>query len=271
MSERIGNNIDLDNNYESTIAYLKSLQPQDGLFSIDYSYACYVGLYLFALEFSKNKIVLDAASGLGYGSFILADQAKKVVGIDILEKNVKFASKNYSQWNLMFNQMNVLRTGFKANTFDVIVSIETFEHLQPAEAKPFIYEMKRILKPSGKLILSTPNRSIHSQFTKTEDHYNELNVDELHERFSPNFELCEFYYQRKGVLKEMNLFYSIIKSDKLNLRSLIPSFIRRTVNKFIANDITQKFETILPNLLVHKAESLDDVKESVIQMVVCQK
>jgi len=271
MNKSYGNKIDLEDNYESSITYLKSLQPQEGLFAIDYSYACYVGLYLFALEFCKNKIVLDAASGLGYGSFILADQAEQVIGIDILEENVKFASKKYSQQNLIFRQMNVLKTGFKDNSFDSIVSIETFEHLQPEEAEQFINEIKRILKPSGKLILSTPNQPIHSQFAKVDDHFNELDVDELNELFAPNFITCEFYYQRKNVIKEMNLFYSIIKSDKFNLRSLVPSFIRRTINKLIAKDITQNFEDILQKLFVNKAENLDEVKNSVIQVVVCEK
>lgn len=261
-----------DNNYnEETIKFLKSIQPKTGLFQNNYSYACYLGLYLFGLQYCENKIVLDAASGLGYGSYILATKAKKVSGIDILEENVKVAGENYITENLEFLHMNAIKADFGDESFDTIVSIETFEHLQPEEAATFIREMKRLLKPDGLLIISTPNRPVHTQFAKVEDHTNEVDVDELYGLLSPEFSTCNFFYQRKRVLQEMKTFYSIIKADKLNLRFLIPKPVRFMINKLIAKDLTRDIGELLPVLQVHKANSIDDVKDAVIQVVVCQK
>ncbi len=69
----------------------------------------------------------------------------------------------------------------------------------------------------------------------------------------------------------MKTFYSIIKADKLNLRFLIPKPVRFMINKLIAKDLTRDIDELLPVLQVHKANSIDDVKDAVIQVVVCQK
>ena len=69
----------------------------------------------------------------------------------------------------------------------------------------------------------------------------------------------------------MKTFYSIIKADKLNLRFLIPKPVRFMINKLIAKDLTRDIGELLPVLQVHKANSIDDVKDAVIQVVVCQK
>lgn len=39
--------------------------------------------YQFALRFAENRIVLDAATGTGYGAALLANTANLVVGVDI--------------------------------------------------------------------------------------------------------------------------------------------------------------------------------------------
>ena len=264
-------NVDIFENKQETIKFLKDIQPKTGIFKSNYSYGCYVGLYLFALQFCKDKNVLDGASGLGYGSYILTTKAKNVIGVDLLENNISNAAKNYKRDNLKFLSMDLTKTEFKNESFDTIVSIETFEHIPKKFSILFIDEMIRILKPGGKFIISTPNKPIYDAIAKTPDHVNELDVDELHQLLSSRFEKCEFYYQRKNVLKEMKAFYSIVKIDKFKIRQLIPKRLRQFVNKFIANDLTKDIDELLPNLLVHKADSLDDVKNAVKQIVVCEK
>jgi ubiquinone/menaquinone biosynthesis C-methylase UbiE len=59
-----------------------------------------------------------------------------------------------SQGNVHFIDSDVTRTPLKENTIDYVVSFETLEHItRPQE---LIDEMYRVLKPGGKLMLTTP-------------------------------------------------------------------------------------------------------------------
>ena len=64
------------------------------------TYFEHIHRYAFAQEFTDNKIVLDIASGEGYGSFVLAKNADFVYGVDISEEAITYAKKNYRKDNL---------------------------------------------------------------------------------------------------------------------------------------------------------------------------
>ncbi len=136
--------------------------------------------YLFASQFVADKVVLDIASGEGFGSNLLADSASKVVGIDKDEVSITHAASRYIRDNLEFvlgtaESVPVLGEHF----FDVVTSFETIEHLRVTEQVAFMNEIKRILKPDGLLIMSTPNKLMYS--------------DEI--EFKNEFHEHEFYYQ----------------------------------------------------------------------------
>ena len=58
--------------------------------------------------------------------------------------------------NIEFFEMNVPPLDFEANTIDFVVTFQVIEHIN--DDKKFIKEIHRVLKPGGKLILTTPNR-----------------------------------------------------------------------------------------------------------------
>jgi 2-polyprenyl-3-methyl-5-hydroxy-6-metoxy-1,4-benzoquinol methylase len=105
--------------------------------------------YLFAKQFESGKVVLDIACGKGYGSYFLSTFAKKVIGINVSQETINYASSKYVRDNLEF------RTGLASNIpienaiFDVIISFETIEHIIEADQLVFLTEVKRLLKPSG--------------------------------------------------------------------------------------------------------------------------
>ena len=52
--------------------------------------------YAMAQQLAKDKIVLDLASGEGYGTNLLSDVAKYVTGVDISDEAVQHANKKYA-------------------------------------------------------------------------------------------------------------------------------------------------------------------------------
>lgn len=110
--------------------------------------------YVFALPHVENKTVLDIACGTGYGIAILKANAKHITGVDV---DADAASKAKAECD---NKASVLLGDglglpFADDSFDVITSFETLEHLH--ERGQFLAELHRVLRPGGKLILSTPN------------------------------------------------------------------------------------------------------------------
>lgn len=58
--------------------------------------------YRFAGQLVTDKVVLDIASGEGYGSAYLAKFARRVLGVDIANDAVDHANQKYSQDNLEY-------------------------------------------------------------------------------------------------------------------------------------------------------------------------
>lgn len=135
--------------------------------------------YLASRELVRGRHVLDIACGEGYGSAILAETARDVVGLDISAEAVAHATAAYRHiGNLSFGTASATRLPYGEETFDAVVSFETIEHLTAADQTRFIDEIRRVLRPSGLFIVSTPNRP---HYAKASDEPNPFHLHELDE------------------------------------------------------------------------------------------
>ena len=141
--------------------------------------------YLFAQRFCAGKKVLDAACGSGYGSALLAQTARSVMGVDVAAEAIEYSRAQYGSDNVQFAQADCLALPFSSGYFDVITAFEIIEHLP--DAAVFLLELRRVLAPAGLLVLSTPNRLYY-----TEDRGE---VNPFHQR---EFSFAEF----RGLLQE---------------------------------------------------------------------
>lgn len=116
--------------------------------------------YFLAREVARGQDVLDIATGEGYGSAFLAQTARSVVGVDCDATTVAHASANYTADNLRFLTGDARRLPLPDASFDMVVSFETLEHF--AEHDDFLREVRRVLRPGGRLLLSTPERDTYS-------------------------------------------------------------------------------------------------------------
>ena len=151
---------------------------------------------LTSAAFAKGKKVLDAACGEGYGSHVLAQHAESVVGVDVSAIAITHANKHYQQPNLSFVTANVLKMDFAKNSFDLVVSFETLEHL--VEHQELMREFKRVLKPDGVLLISTPDKKEYSDKTgfDNEYHLKELYQDEFADLLNQSFKHSHWFGQK---------------------------------------------------------------------------
>ena len=116
----------------------------------------------YILDNIDNKIkdlnILDVGCGAGLTSEPLSRLGAKVCGIDFVKKNIEIAKKHAQQNKLNINYINKDIVNFNPKEkYDVILLLEVIEHLD--NWKEIILKLKNNLKPKGKFILSTINRT----------------------------------------------------------------------------------------------------------------
>ncbi|WP_095080371.1 class I SAM-dependent methyltransferase [Mesorhizobium sophorae] len=116
--------------------------------------------YFLARALCRDLDVVDVASGEGYGSALLAQVARSVVGIELSEEAVAHAQGSYVAPNLRYQQGDARKLPLGDASVDVVVSFETLEHF--FEHDLFVAEVQRVLRPTGFLVLSSPERDVYS-------------------------------------------------------------------------------------------------------------
>jgi len=148
--------------------------------------------YMFCSQFVKNKSVLDAGCGTGYGSYLLANQnSKNVVGIDNSKEAIEFAQNNFQSKNLEFTEDDCTKSNISDSSIDVLVAFELIEHLENPDA--FLSEVNRVLKKNGLFILSTPNKITYN--TANPFHYKEYTENEFVNFLKKSFLNVSIFYQ----------------------------------------------------------------------------
>ncbi len=154
--------------------------------------------YAFALSLVKDKHVLDAACGEGFGADLLAGKAASVMAIDIDAASIEHARKRYRSANkLEFRQADVTRLeAFPDGSFDVIASFETLEHVM--EHDRLLSGFHRLLKPEGLLLISTPDKKNYTDATGVVNphHVRELYAEEFSALLDRHFPAKKIYTQK---------------------------------------------------------------------------
>lgn len=115
--------------------------------------------YSYALHYARGLTVLDCASGMGYGSALLATVAKKVIGVDSAAAVTAEAKRRYSRRNTEFLVGDAQALALKAGAIDLAVCFETIEHV--FDPRALLAEIRRVLTPNGTLFVSTPNIQLY--------------------------------------------------------------------------------------------------------------
>ena len=197
--------------------------------------------YAIACNYTKNKVVLDIASGEGYGCNLISKNASFVYGVDIDKETIVSAKNKYNEENIEFIEGSTSEIPLDDCTIDIVISFETIEHHDKHEE--MFKEIKRVLKPKGLLIISTPDKYYYSDI---KNYNNEFHIKELYKQ--------EFI----KLIKNFFTKYQILSQSYLNGNSLIFNKITRNKINFYSGNYLEFMEsTSNPEFLIAVISNFD--------------
>ena len=125
-----------------------------------------------------GAVILEAGCGEGYGAALLARTARHVVALDYDPLTVQHVARRYPALRTVRGNLAALPVD--TSTVDVVANFQVIEHLWDQEG--FLTECARVLRPGGRLLVTTPNRLTFSPGRDTPRnpfHTRELSPSEL--------------------------------------------------------------------------------------------
>jgi SAM-dependent methyltransferase len=149
-----------------------------GLAEENYWFRRHEVVYRRLAERCAGRDVLEAGCGEGYGADLIADVARRVIGLDYDESAVAHVKARYPRVDMRHG--NLAELPLPDGSVDIVVNFQVIEHLW--DQSQFVTECLRVLRPAGALLMSTPNRITFSPGRETPInpfHTRELNAAEL--------------------------------------------------------------------------------------------
>ena len=198
--------------------------------------------------------VLEIGSGEGYGIMELAPKAENYIAVD--KYNTEISDELKKANNITFIQTEVppLRE-IEDNSIDFVVTFQVIEHIN--NDKMFLKEIYRVLKPQGKVILTTPNSMM--SLTRNPWHIREYTPKQMEDVLKISFDS----YELKGVFgndkvmdyynKNKESVRKITRFDILNFQYWLPRWLLQIpydiLNRFNRNSLQDANEGIVNSLV----------------------
>lgn len=164
----------------------------------------------FSSHLSPEDTVIDVGCGKGENSYMMAAKAKKVVGIDIKSKNIRYAETHWKRPNLEYIVGDILRYPLP-HTFDKIVLSNVLEHID--ERNAFLQNLHAV---SSVILLRVPmiNRDWVAVYKKQKGfeyrldptHFIEYTLEELKQELEASGWAIESYSVQFGE------FWGVVKN-----------------------------------------------------------
>jgi O-antigen biosynthesis protein len=138
--------------------------------------------YAWAATLVDGARVLDAGCGRGRGTAELAVNADEAVGLDSSVAAIADARRDHGK-RARFHEGDMRDLPFGDDEFDAVVCFEAIAHV--TETELVLEEMRRVLRPAGVLLISSPNRGVYPHGNPL--HLRELDSNELEELLLARF------------------------------------------------------------------------------------
>jgi SAM-dependent methyltransferase len=145
------------------LMYVKKLRPGEPLVrgAVAQRYEVMAGLC--------RGHVLELGCGRGHLTATVAALGHSVVGMDISARKIQVAAAHYP--HLRFFQGDAARLDMRGEVFDTVILAEVLEHVSSEVADRILARTQDLLRPGGRLIVSVPNEKCipHSNHIRTFD------------------------------------------------------------------------------------------------------
>lgn len=206
--------------------------------------ALHLKRYSLVAELAEGKTVLDAACGVGYGTAFVAEVAAKVLGVDVDEPTIEYARERYAGPRIAFELMDVTALDLPDDSFDVVCSFETIEHV--ADGPAAVREAARVLHQDGVYVVSTPRAEQTTHRPDNPFHEVEYGVEDFRAMLESSFGEVELYGQSRVATTAHRWLRRL---DVLGLRRRIPlAWTARVTGSRATPDLTLDDVEIGPNL-----------------------
>jgi SAM-dependent methyltransferase len=151
-----------------------------GVVEENYWFRRHEAAYLALAPHCTDALVLEAGCGEGYGADLLAGVARRVIAVDYDEPAVAHVRARYPAVDVL--RANLALLPVRSGAVDVVANLQVIEHLW--DQVGFLAECRRVLRPGGTLLITTPNRLTFSpglDVPLNPFHTRELAADELRE------------------------------------------------------------------------------------------
>ncbi|MDX8055939.1 class I SAM-dependent methyltransferase [Lentzea sp. BCCO 10_0798] len=125
-----------------------------GIAEENYWFRRHEAAYLHLIGHCADAVVLEAGCGEGYGAQLIRTVARRVIALDYDELTSRHVAQAYPQLDVL--RGNLATLPLRDGSVDVVANLQVIEHLWDQEG--FLAECRRVLRPGGKLIVTTPNR-----------------------------------------------------------------------------------------------------------------
>lgn len=151
--------------------------------------------YRWASALAEGRAVLDAGCGVGWGTALLLEaDAASVVGLDLSEVALDSARER-TAGRATLVRGDLQAQPFDDDSFDLVVCFEAIEHVEDPERA--LDELRRVLRPDGVLLISSPNRGVYP--TGNPHHLHEYASAELEATLRARFAVVTAYRQQTHV------------------------------------------------------------------------
>lgn len=190
-----------------------------------------------------NILDIGGANGIKLINLLKNSDYSKIKSIDIIEPSPLYeeATHNVKKYKKVTVYNKELKNMIKMKKkYDIILFLEIIEHLDSPESA--IKDIKKLLKPNGVLILSTPNKFVYYFFCRLKKepidptHISEMTYKELKKLMTKYFNKNYFF----GFFPLMFIIRAFPKLDIINKVYKNFRFLSRTIYCFSSDNLNFK-------------------------------
>jgi 2-polyprenyl-3-methyl-5-hydroxy-6-metoxy-1,4-benzoquinol methylase len=202
--------------------------------------------YDIPIRLLSSRLNLENSTGLdvGCGDGVLLYKIRKlggdIVGLDTSETGLQLAKEQLETRGVLSTRLinsSCYEMPFDDGRFDYVTSVELIEHLQ--DVNRFLREVRRILRPGGWFVCTTPNRKENQAPDTVRDpfHVHEFSPAELSKTLSKVFKTTEVYGAYPSALDKL-----YVRNKRLECSDKVARLVFRAFSFLFFNPYVERLD-----------------------------